>query len=194
MRQGECLKAERIGELRGVTVDRLHPLAAGRRAQSLDRRYRRLRPPPTSPPPDFEAGGWASGLRPLGSLRRPWRFWMAGTNRLHEFDGCGHRNLTSSALGSRAAPPMQCADSRFDARPPGPRPSSPPLVSSPIRSTDCIRWAQFDAVCNSLDANQTIICRAVGGIGRGSLVVPDRYSSTPAAQARPSAMAQTISD
>ena len=43
-------------------------------------------------------------------------------------------------------------------------------------------------------AGQTIIWRAVGGIGRGSLVEPDRYSSTPAAQARPSAMAQTISD
>ena len=41
---------------------------------------------------------------------------------------------------------------------------------------------------------QTIIWRAVGGIGRGSLVEPDRYSSTPAAQARPSAIAQTISD
>ena len=43
-------------------------------------------------------------------------------------------------------------------------------------------------------SDYTIICRADGGIGRGSLVEPDRYSSTPAAQARPSAMAQTISD
>jgi hypothetical protein len=44
------------------------------------------------------------------------------------------------------------------------------------------------------EASQTIIWRAVGGIGRGSLVIPDKYSSTPAAQARPSAIAQTISD
>jgi len=36
MKQAECLKAERIGELRRLTVDRLHPLAAGRRAQSLE--------------------------------------------------------------------------------------------------------------------------------------------------------------
>jgi hypothetical protein len=47
---------------------------------------------------------------------------------------------------------------------------------------------------NGVDERQTIIWRAVGGIGRGSLVEPDRYSSTPAAQARPSAIAQTISD
>jgi hypothetical protein len=44
------------------------------------------------------------------------------------------------------------------------------------------------------DRAQTIIWRALGGIGRGSLVEPDRYSSTPAAQARPSAIAQTIND
>src|SRR5829696_4275470 len=43
-------------------------------------------------------------------------------------------------------------------------------------------------------ARQTIIWRAVGGMGRGSLVDPERYASTPAAQARPSAMAQTIND
>ena len=55
--------------------------------------------------------------------------------------------------------------------------------------------ALSDAICRQFpDESQTSIGRAVGGIGRGSFVVPDRYSSTPAAQARPSAIAQTISD
>jgi hypothetical protein len=100
--------------------------------------------------------------------------WIVGTNRLHEFDGGGHReadiqrsDLTrdrrlieanwqrfgftkaqllnegrlhhrvhrqaaGSQLGSRAAPPMERTDSKFDVWPPGPRPSSPPVAFSPI--------------------------------------------------------------
>jgi hypothetical protein len=92
MKQGECLDAKRIGELSRLTVDRLHPLAAGRRAQSLE-----------------SGASGACGLHP--PHRRPtsrlvvehevfdhWgRFvargdvWIVGTNRLHEFDGGGHR-------------------------------------------------------------------------------------------------------
>src|SRR4029079_6512432 len=41
---------------------------------------------------------------------------------------------------------------------------------------------------------QTTNGRAVGGIGLGRLVAPVRYSSPAAAAARPSAIAQTISD
>ncbi len=41
---------------------------------------------------------------------------------------------------------------------------------------------------------QTTRGRAVGGIGAGSVVEPIRWASTAAAAARPSAMAQTISD
>jgi hypothetical protein len=52
----------------------------------------------------------------------------------------------------------------------------------------------ISSILLSHTAPHTSIGRAVAGIGLGSLVVPDRYSSTPAAQARPSAMAQTISD
>ena len=49
--------------------------------------------------------------------------------------------------------------------------------------------AFIDSVTASLKAGQEVRL-----VGFGSFVDPDRYLSTPAAQARPSAMAQTISD
>ena len=45
-----------------------------------------------------------------------------------------------------------------------------------------------------IESRQTVSGRAVGGIGAGRLVEPERYASTPAAAERPSAMAHTISD
>lgn len=66
-----------------------------------------------------------------------------------------------------------------------------PITVGRLHSRACFR-CNLPAVKNA--ENQTIIWRALGGIGRGSLVEPDRYSSTPAAQARPSAIAQTIND
>src|SRR5919197_6760545 len=58
--------------------------------------------------------------------------------------------------------------------------------------------AVVSAVAHELMGNrrpsQTASGRSDAGIGAGSVVEPDRYASTPAAQARPSAMAHTISD
>ena len=89
---------------------------------------------------------------------------------------------------------MHLSQTRF--RPPGSHPSAPPLAGVPITVGRLHSRACFGCNLPAVkDAeNQTIIWRALGGIGRGSLVEPDRYSSTPAAQARPSAIAQTIND
>jgi hypothetical protein len=70
-------------------------------------------------------------------------------------------------------------------------------ASGHLRRARCIGIPECTPYARGLEwmgLAQTIIWRAVAGIGRGNLVVPDRYSSTPAAQARPSAIAQTISD
>jgi hypothetical protein len=164
--------------------------------------------------------------------------WIAGTNRLHEFDGGVHRDpatqsrdlardrrlivagcqrfgftkaqvlndggsiiaSTDTLRGRSWDPvrlrPVECTCRRLDVRLPGPHPSAPPLAGVPITVDRLHSWACFRCNLPAVkDAeNQTIIWRALGGIGRGSLVEPDRYSSTPAAQARPSAIAQTIND
>ena len=67
-------------------------------------------------------------------------------------------------------------------------PDSAPFTAGGSPGWGCV------AIAGSRTARQTIIWRAVGGMGRGSLVDPERYASTPAAQALPSAMAQTIND
>jgi hypothetical protein len=104
--------------------------------------------------------------------------------------------LLGRRLGSCTAAPVECTCRRLDVRLRESHPSAPPLAGVPITVGRLHSRACFGCNLPAVkDAeNQTIIWRALGGIGRGSLVEPDRYSSTPAAQARPSAIAQTIND
>jgi hypothetical protein len=62
----------------------------------------------------------------------------------------------------------------------------PPARNQPGRSGESSPSVQRRA--------QTVSGRALGGIAVGNVVLPDSQVSTPAAQDRPSAIAQTISD